>query len=120
MALTPETRPLWQNIGTLKPANTITPETGVFYDTSGIPHQAYIPAPPGTFLPVTPSDTVPLPAGVQGLLFATAQTTLSVRGINNPTAVAIGPQAAGTVLRGQFAFVMTTGTAPGTGIVALL
>lgn len=133
MATVPENRPAWQSTS-LKPANDIQPQVGVYYDATGIPQRAYMlaPPPPGyagpsagteapaSFVAVTPSDSVALPAGVQGLLFATAQTTLSVRGINNPTAVAIGPQAAGSVLRGQFAFVMSTGTAPGTGIVALI
>lgn len=119
MALTPESSPSWQGIGSLKPANTITPQTAVTYDAAGIPHQAYVAALPTSFRAVSPSDTVALPTGVQGLRFATAQTTLSVKGINDTTAVAIGPQAAGTTLAGAFAFVMATGTAPGTGIVAV-
>lgn len=126
-------RPAWQSQGSLRPATDIQPQVGIYYDAVGNPHQAYLPAyvnasgqpsaPPGSvapssFVAVTPSDSVAQPA-MQGLYFATAQTTLSVKGLGNSTAVAMGPQAQGTILRGQFGFVMATGTSPGTGIVAV-
>lgn len=134
MAQVPETRPVAMD-RSLPPANDIRPMVGVYYDAAGNPQRAYMYAPPppavialgggggaapSSFRTVTPSDTVALPAGTQGLRFATAQTTLSIKGINDTTAVAMGPQAAGTTLMGAFGFVMATGTAPGTGIVALI
>jgi len=132
VALTPEIRPVNRNPN-LAPANTIRPQVGVWYDSNGTPHHAYMEAPPppgaggsvttgatppSTFYPVTPSDSVALPAGVQSL-YVGGTGTLSVRGTGNTTAVSLGTVPAGTTIRGSFSYVMATGTTA-TNIVAMV
>lgn len=125
MALTPETRPLNRN-PSLAPAQDIIPQVGVYYDALGTPQRAYMLAPPPpnaipagsgaaaptTFSAVTPSDTVPLPPGVQGLYVSanSGAQVLWARGIGNPTAVSLGSPPAGTTIRGQFQYVMAATT----------
>lgn len=90
---TPEARPAWQSWGGLKPAADITPQVGVYYDAAGIPHQAYMYAPPpgvssndgaaSNAVAVTPSDSVNL---------TNPSRSLYIGGAGNVTVVTVGGQ----------------------------
>jgi len=132
MAQVPETRPVAMD-RSLKPANDIQPQVGVYYDSAGNPQRAYMlaPPPPGyvgstggteapsSFVAVTPSDTTALPTGMQGLWVGGAGN-LYVKGLNDSAAVALLAVPAGTLIRGQFSRVMSTGPTTATNIVALI
>jgi hypothetical protein len=123
MALTPESRPAWQSWGNLRPASDIQPQVGVYYTVDGVPHQAYMLAPPppgyvgptggteapGAFSAVTPSDTTALPTGIQGL-WVGGTGNLVVKGMDGVTAT-FSAVPAGTLIRGQFTRVMAATTA---------
>jgi hypothetical protein len=129
MALTPESRPIWQSTS-LPPANDIQPQVGVYYDAAGRPQRAYMLAPPppgytgptaGTEAPsafsaITPSDSTVLPSGIQGVWVGGAGN-LVVKGLDGVTATFTAVPA-GTLIRGQFTRVMAATTA--TSLVALV
>jgi hypothetical protein len=59
---------------------------------------------------VTPSDTIPLDPGCVGL-FVSVAGTVSVKGLTDAVAVALGAQPLGATIPGRFSYVMSTGTA---------
>ena len=130
MALTPETRPINRN-PSLAPAGDYPPQVGVYYDQSGTPQRAYMLAPPppgvvtasggvsapGSFSAVVKSDTTLLPTGTQALWVGGAGN-VAVQGLDGATATFTAVPA-GTLIRGQFTRVMSTGTTA-TLIVAMV
>lgn len=84
---------------------------------AAIPAYRTFAAPPGqgvssarSIRAVTPSDTVALDPGCVGLM-VTVTGTVTVKGLFDGATTALGSQAAGTLIQGRFAYVMSNGTA---------
>lgn len=67
------------------------------------------PAPAGSFVAVTKSDTVPLPPNVRGL-WVGGVGAVAVKGVNDNVAAVFTAVPAGTYIPGRFAYVMSTAT----------